>query len=202
MNAATQKIVRINQPVQQKTLTKSQKLFNNLIQKIAAQKKAVQAWQDFIPEYNSIIAGEFDGLRDSYNEKRVELARLLDKAYQQIQLKNQDKQKISYIIREITANLIVEHDRTDLKDLHDKHSDVDFDEMQQEADKMAGDYLKAVAQDMYGMDIDVDADASTPEKLQELLEKLHQQEQQRYADNPKKARQPKNPRQTYHLEKR
>ena len=154
MTSSHHKIVRIAPVADSKTLSKAQKQFNTLSQKIEAEKKRLLEWQETIPTYNRKVSGEFEKLVEAYNSERVKMAQLLDRAYENKLFKKTDKAKLRHFITEITADLIAEHGLAELKDLHDKHSDVDFDTFQQEGDALAGDILKTMMEDMYGVEID------------------------------------------------
>ena len=173
MTSSHRNILRIAPVADSKILSKAQKQFNNLSQKIAAEKKRLLEWQEAIPIYNLKVRGEFEKLVEGYFAERHKLALLLDRAYENKVFKKTDKAKLRHLITEITAELIAERGMAELKDLHDKHSDVDFDTFQQEGDALAGDFLKTMMEDMYGIEIDGDIDLSSPEQMADLLnEKL------------------------------
>ena len=120
MTFAKQAPIKIKQAAAKTAQSKAQKLFNTLIGKIAAQKAALQDWQAFIPDYNRIVSSEYEQVRDSYNQKRLEIVMILDQAYQNKLFKKLDKQKISHIVVEITADLLEHDDNHEIKALHDK----------------------------------------------------------------------------------
>ena len=200
MTSSSRKIVRISPNPDNKVLSKAQKQFNTLIQKIDAEKKRLLEWQAVIPLYNRKVAEDYEVLVETYNAERIKMVQLLDRAYEHKHFKKTDKAKIQQLISQITAELISEHGKAELKDLHDKHSEVDFDTFQQETDDIAGDFLKTMMEDLYGFEIDDEIDLSSPEKMAALLhEKLQGQkdeaaEQQRKAEErrsqrPKSAKQ-------------
>ena len=172
MTSSKQKIVCIKQAAETELLTKAQKLFNNLIKKIDAEKKHLLEWQEFIPKFQRKLADEYEVVLDGYNSRRIEMVNALDSAYENKIFKKADKIKIRHLITEISADLIAEHGKEELKELHDKHSDQDFDAIKQEADEMASEFIKSMMQGMYGVDLGDDFDVSAPEKYQELLQGL------------------------------
>jgi hypothetical protein len=111
----------------------------------------------------------------------------LDRAYENKLFKKTDKAKLRHLITDITAELIAEHGLSELKDLHDKHSDVDFDTFQQEGDALAGDFLKTMMEDMYGVEIDGDIDLSSPEQMADLLHEKLQVRKEQEAEQQRKA---------------
>lgn len=171
------KIIRIVQTSEDRSLSKAQKLFNTLTQKIDAEKQRLLEWQEAIPTYNYKVTKDYEVQVEAFNAERIKMAQLLDRAYENKLFKKTDKAKIQHLICEITAQLIGDHGKAELKDLHDKHSDVDFDTVQQESDAVAGDFLKTMMEDLYGFEVDDDMDLSSPEKMEALLhEKLKEQQ--------------------------
>ena len=187
MTSSHRKIVRIAPIADNKALSKAQKQFNTLTQKIEAEKKRLVEWQEAIPNYNRKVSGEFERLVEAYNIERVKMAQLLDRAYENKLFKKTDKAKLRHLITDITAELIAEHGLAELKDLHDKHSDVDFDTFQQEGDALAGDFLKTMMEDMYGVEIDGDIDLSSPEQMADLLHEKLQGRKDQEAEQQRKA---------------
>lgn len=195
MTPSNHKIVHIGPTSEHRALSKTQKQFNNLIQKIDAEKKRLLEWQDTVPLYNRKISEDYEVLVESYNAQRIKMAHLLDRAYENKLFKKTDKAKIQHLISEITAELIGKHGKAELKDLHDKHSDVDFDTVKQETDAIAGDFLKTMMENMYGVEIDDDVDLSSPEKVEALLQEKLQElkdkesEKQRQTEERRSKRQ-------------
>ena len=165
---------------QQSTLSKSQKLFNNLIKKIDAERKRLVAWQTMIPLYHQKHASEFAPLTQTFNELRAELVRLFDKAAAEKLFNKNDKEKLKDIICAIAAELIVENDDEDLKRIYNKHSGGDIDaEIKEEKSAM-----KAMMQDILGVDLGDDFDFGSPELMmahvgEKMRQKLEDEEQVR-----------------------
>lgn len=187
MPTSDRKIVRIEQAVEKKTLSSAQKQFNSLIKKIDAQKQLLKEWQDIIPLYNQKISNEYEVLWGKYNNQRVEIVHLLDRAYDNSLFKKTDKAKLKHLITEITAELIAEHGKEDLKDLHNKYSDADFDTLLQENDAMAGEFMKNMMQGMFGVEIDDDVDVSSPDKIRAVLQEKLQEIQDKDAEMQRQA---------------
>jgi hypothetical protein len=163
---------------QQSTLSKSQKLFNNLIKKIDAERKRLVAWQTMIPLYHQKHASEFAPLTQTFNELRAELVRLFDKAFAEKLFNKNDKAKLKDMICAIAAELIVENDDEDLKRIYNKHSGGDIDaEIKEEKSAM-----KAMMQDILGVDLGDDFDFGSPESMmahvsEKMRQKLEDEEQ-------------------------
>lgn len=172
MTTNNQKIVSINDVSEKPSLSRAQKQFNTLIKKINSQKELLLEWQNIIPEYNRKVAQDYEVLIATYNAQRVEMVQVLDRAYHDKLFKKTDKLKIEHLISEITADLIGEVDNDELKELHNKYSGCDFDTAKQEADAMAGEFMKSMMQDMFGVDIGDEVDLTSPEKIKAMLHEL------------------------------
>ncbi|MDO9161179.1 MAG: J domain-containing protein [Methylococcaceae bacterium] len=172
MTSKNQKNVSISDVSEQPALSRAQKQFNNLIKKINAQKELLLEWQQIIPEYNRKVAQDYGVLLATFNEYRVQMVQILDRAYHDKLFKKTDKLKIEHLISEITADLIGEVDNDELKELHNKYSGCDFDTAKQEADAMAGEFMKSMIQDMFNVDIGDEVDLSSPEKIKAMLHEL------------------------------
>jgi len=179
----------------QSTLSKSQKLFNNLIKKIDAERKRLVAWQTMIPLYHQKHASEFAPLTQTFNELRAELVRLFDKASAEKLFNKNDKAKLKDMISTIAAELIVENDDEDLKRIYNKHSGGDIDaEIKEEKSAM-----KAMMQDILGIDLGDGFDFGSPESMmahvsEKMRQKLEDEEQVRQdyqKRNVKRKRSPK-----------
>ena len=163
---------------QQSTLSKSQKLFNNLIKKIDAERKRLVAWQTMIPLYHQKHASEFAPLTQTFNELRADLVRLFDKASAEKLFNKNDKAKLNDMICTIAAELIIENDDEDLKKIYNKHSRGDIDaEIKEEKSAM-----KAMMQDILGVDLGDDFDFGSPESMmahvsEKMRQKLEDEEQ-------------------------
>lgn len=179
--------VRIVSQNRQSTLSKSQKLFNNLIKKIDAERKRLAAWQTMIPIYQQKHASEFAPLTRTLNELRAELVRLFDKASAEKLFSKNDKAKLKDIICSIAAELIIENDDEDLKSIYNKHSQGDID-AEIEEEKTA---MKAMMQNVLGVDLgDDDIDLRSPESMManvcnKMQRKLKDEDQVRQ-DNEKR----------------
>ncbi len=165
MSTNTLNVVSIQQQAEKNALSKAQKQFNTFIKKIDAQKKLLIEWKDTLPLYQKKVAEEYDVLSDEYDAQRIILAQLLDRAYEDSLFKKRDKHKIRHIIGDITGALI--HNQHEaIKDLYNKYHDAESEEL----DEVAGDFMKAMAKEMFDLDIPDAADMSTPEKMQAILE--------------------------------
>lgn len=189
MSKSDCKAVRIANASTKKVLSKGQKRFNSLIKRLETKRKLLQRWQETVPVYRQRVLTEYDALYDEYNEQRAELVRLFDAAYPKKMFTKTDKRKLKHLIRSITEELI-SYDVEGMKDIYNKYSEVDFDSIDKETDEQVGQMMKAMFEEMMGVEIDDDVDVSSPEKFQAALqEKLaEQEEQERLAEEKRRKR--------------
>lgn len=189
MTTSNQKIVHIQDSLDNKVLSKTQKQFNSFIKKIDEHKKLLQQWQEAIPAYHQKVNGEYDALWEQYNQHRVELVRLFDAAYPQKIFHKTDRNKLRHLIEELVTELILEHGMDELKDLYNKYNDTDFDTENQAVDENVGEMMKEMLKEMLGVELDDDADVSSPEKFQEALQaKLAQNQAQQEEKRSKRKK--------------
>jgi chemotaxis protein histidine kinase CheA len=179
-------VIRITQTSAVKELSRTQKQFNNLLKKIEAQKQALLEWQETLPLYNQKIASEYKALCDSFNQHRVDMVYLLDRAYGEKLFTKSDKAKIRHILTELAEQLILEHGKDELKELYNKHIGDDIDAAQEEADAMAAELMKSMMGGMFGIEIGDEVDVSSPEKMQAFL---HEKMREAEAEQAEKQRQ-------------
>ncbi len=174
MTHSKSRIVRIVEPKGQSTLSKAQKSFNKLIKKIDAQRERLLAWQNAIPPYQQRYASEFDPLLQTFDQHRVKLVHLFDRAYSDKTLTKHDKAKIKDLICQIATELIA-NGHEELKSIYNKYSETDFDA---EADE-ANEAIKFMMEDMLGVELGDDVDFSSPEKMfAHVDEKMRQKQVQ------------------------
>jgi hypothetical protein len=168
----TELTVLIEPTVAKLTLTKTQKQFNSLVKKIEALKAQLAEWQDVVPRHSERIHREYQPLRDAFNALRVELVNLLDRARTEKRLTKNEIKKLKHLIPLITAELMTEQPSDAVKALHDKYSDIGYDEQNDEAD----DALKSMMGEVFGLDVDDDVDINDPEQLRVILERRVQED--------------------------
>jgi flagellar motor protein MotB len=179
MTHSKSKILRIVEPKGQSTLSAGQKSFNRLIKKIDQQRQQLAAWQATIPLYQQKQASEFDPLLQSFNLLRTKLVELFDKSYADRALSKTDRAKLNDILCLIAGELLAENDDPGLKSIYNKYSDTDFDAEAEEANTA----LKAIMEEMLGVEIGDEVDLASPESVFEHVgEKVRQQQAQQEKD--------------------
>ena len=162
MKTKPSKIVTIAQKSGPEILSKEQKLFKRLIKKIDAQRVQLHAWQATVPLYQQKHAAELMPLMDAFNEQRVRLVHLFDGVYDNKIFSDTDRRKIADLIGSVAGDLLARKDPDPvLKSIFNKYHHADFD-AQGEEDKAE---VKAMMQEMFGVEVDEDIDLNDPEKL-------------------------------------
>ena len=184
MNSSKTKVVRISQEVAGKqALTAAQKRFNTLTNKIDIQKKRLVEWKETLPLYRQKVELEYQPLKDELSSCKSEWVQLLDRMYDLPVFKKTDKEKMRYLIRELSEYLIAECNKDDLKPIFNRHSDEDYDTLIQESQSAKCDLMKGLAGAMFNVDLGDDIDISSPEKFQaHLYEKLREQAENQLRD--------------------
>jgi hypothetical protein len=158
MTASHHEIVHIADKTKQKKLSKAQKQFNQLIKKIADQKKLLFEWQDTLPQYNQRLTESYTPLMTKFNHQRIEWLHLLDRAYNNKNFSNADKKKLHHLLSELSHELVFSHGKEELKELYNKYA-------------AAGDFDSEKAMLAETLIQDDDFNFSSPEKTPAELEK-------------------------------
>jgi hypothetical protein len=182
------KVVPLGKNQQPARLSPAQKKFNSLIQRIDTQKKILASWQETLPQCQQEIAGKLAPLRDTYGEHQAEMAALLDTLSATHKFTRNQQDKIAHLITSICEELITQHGREDLKPLYNRYSGWDFDESVQEGNEIAGELLKSMLEQEFGIKLEgCELDFSDPEGTRDRLEKMIE-EQQRQTEEARPKR--------------
>lgn len=172
------KPVRIIPQHDKPALSKGQKTFNTLVEKIAARRDKLAQWQAAAEAYQNKVGRDYAPLMQSFHALQADFVHGLDQAVNKPGLTKTERQTVCELIGHLAGNLIAETGDEAIKAIYNKYNDTDFDT--EEAASTA-DMKDAMAQ-MFGLDAQAVADAQSPEDLLEQL--MHQVEQRRRADGP------------------
>ena len=161
----SKKTVRIVAQQATATLSKGQKTFNTLVEKIAKQRDMLAQWQAVAQTYQQKVASDYHPLRRSFQELQAGFVRGLDQMLDKPGLTKTERQAVGDIIWQVAEGLIVQTGDASLKPLYTKYSGADFDAQQNDVT----DGMKATMAEMFGFDMDEMADAQSPEDLMEHL---------------------------------
>lgn len=156
-----------------KPQTRQQAAFRHLVRQIDAQRSRVIEWHTYGERYNQRMSSELVPLFTRLREKRIAILHLLDTQFHQrnVVRGRQQRAKLRDIILNLAHDLLLEQHDEAIVALHDKYSDLSYDD-QAELDK-------AIAQDMienlFGVHLDDDC---TGGGIEEMLAKAMRQQQE------------------------
>lgn len=109
-----------------KLLTKAQKQFNKWVEKIKAQRLAIEQWRDFIPKHMERCSQEMDPLLVQLRARRIEMVDLLDAAMDGKALSKLQRASARDVLLGQLDELLSEEREPRLESIFDKYSDVSF----------------------------------------------------------------------------
>lgn len=168
-------------------LTKEQKAFNSLIKKIEARRTVLAEWQATQPAIAQMYARDLLPLQEQCTDLQGQLAGAYDAAHDRKGVTQGERNKLAALIVELTEAVLEFKSDDDLKRLFSKYTQSDFDE--QEAGRL--DDMKAMLEDVLGMNLGDDVDMSSPQDILKQVEaQFHAQQgaQQAAASTRKKSR--------------
>lgn len=202
-----QQLLVIGKGGDDKTLTKNQKAFNRYVKRIQTLEQDIANFRQWKSLAHERAQRELAPLEIALADKRVLLVKLLDRQHEAKFFRAAERKRLAELILEQCYNLIEQFGREEMKPIFEKHQGQSFEEADAEADQEIGRTMKDVFAEMFGVELDEDADVSSPEKLQaHLAQKLaeqqaHAEEAQRQADE-RRANRKKSPKQQAAEERR
>lgn len=192
MPTSTSTNVRIVSQAEKTTLSKAQKAFNKLIDKIGKQRKILAAWQTTIPLYQQRFESKYLPVLQRFNQYRRELVFALDQAYDNKALSKADRALISDFLCSIAAELIEELGDETMKPVFNRHSDIDFDALTGDENEI----FKSVVENAFGIDLGDPGDFDSPEQMFDkvdalLQKKLMEEERGQQADEGRRSKRKK-----------
>lgn len=175
MKTPSSKLLKIAQKTATGGLSKGQKLFKKLIKKIEGQRDRLRAWQKMIPLYQQKHAEEFSPLLETFNVHRSELVMLFDRACENKLFNKTERTKLADLIINISSEILASTVTPELKAIFNKYNEVDFDSQ----DEQINADVKAMMEDMFGMEIEGEIDINDPEAMLRMMaqqsQKFHEQ---------------------------
>jgi hypothetical protein len=169
-------------------LSKAQKEFNRLTQKITTLREEIQGFEEGTQNVVRRFGTELNPLLKEFCTHQAALVRLFDKAYETGDYKAKDKKKLDHLITSMAYELISEHGMDDLKPIYDKYNKEGFDNENAETDEMSLSMAKSMAESMYGIEIEEDAELTSMEQLEAyIMQKLQEKEEEYKAERSKRA---------------
>ena len=156
-------------------LSPSQKNFNRLIKQIESKRERLARWSEVIPRFRQKFASDLLPLMQEERELKTQLAEAMDWAHGGKGLTQTERRKLSSMIVDLTLHILESGDHQEaIKALYNKHSRSDFDE--EEGEKL--DFLRAVLEENFGVDLGRDAEFYSQEELIERVQEQFQAKEQ------------------------
>jgi hypothetical protein len=146
-------------------LSKAQKQFNKLIERLATQRKEIRLWRAYKVAYQQKLAGEYQPLAARLREKRIAIVQILDRALDNASLAKRERNKVKAILDHMLSELLAEAEDPELVRLYDKYADVSFGDARRARVQL----LKAMASEEYGIDVEAYSGEESPEDLTDWL---------------------------------
>ena len=147
------------------TLTKARKQFNKLIANIATQRQDLARWQAYVAVYQRRYSAEFEPLNARLRAGRIAMVALLDRAMDDKALGRQQRAKVRDMLLGQLSDLLRQGQDAELVRLYDKYSEVPFEEARQEDVE----FLRAMASDFLGADVEPGNEPATAEELVRMI---------------------------------
>ena len=182
--------VSITPPVARSTnLSKGQKTFNDLVQRIGKQRERLVAWEAATSRYQHKYSTDLVPALARLADLQLELVRTLDRRSCDGEIRKADLRLIDELIVELAGPLLVDSADPDLKAIFNSHSDHARDELDQDA----MDEMKAKVEDAFGIEAGTLDDVMEAAD-EELVERSRQRDAERQAHADARA-QKKSPKQ-------
>lgn len=172
--------IRAKKPPKQK-LTAAQRKFNATIRKIEKEKQQLADWQVMTEEFQQRRAGEYIPLMDRYNQGRCKMVQCFDRIFVRKSFSDLQREKMAHAICEMSVELIPAG-FDELREIHDRYSDLDFDTMAAEEKDMAQDVLRDMFAAEFGVDLGDDFDMERPEEIADRVAEQLEEQQQKKAE--------------------
>ena len=176
-NSSSLHIVQIGTKKEKAILSKSQKEFNRLIQKIEKLTTNLRYMREAAQRIQQRVQTDYRPLVEQYAQQRADMVRLFDRAYEHKEYTKTEKKKLADLISNIAFELIDQYGIDDLKAIYDKYDTDGFEKTNAESEQLTAEMMKEMMASMFGIQFDDDVDVSDPQKMTAYMkEKLAEQE--------------------------
>lgn len=157
-------------------LSKAQKQFNRLIERIQEQREALARWQEYVPKYQARLVAELEPLRQRCDQAQFALAKLFDAAHGSAGFTKRERAKLAMLISDTCAELLIDGESEDaaIVELHDRYSDTSHAELKDEETEL----FKGMAETVFGVELDDHEAAGSPEQVREALHRKMAQQRE------------------------
>ncbi|HEX7644084.1 MAG TPA: molecular chaperone DnaJ [Burkholderiaceae bacterium] len=174
-------------------LSKDQKTFNSLINKIEAGRARLSEWEAALPDFRRQYASDLLPLATQCLELQSQLVRALDAAHGGKGVTKGEKRKLAELITDLAEMVLMQQDDEEIKDIFNKYSESDYDD--EEAANLEG--MKAMFKSVLGVDLGDDVDMSSPHEVLQRVESQFLEQQEAHA--AKEATRKKSPKEEARL---
>ncbi|MHA7602106.1 J domain-containing protein [Alicycliphilus sp. T452] len=172
-------------------LSPQQKKFNTQVQRIAAQRELLTAWDEAATACRARHASEYAPLLATHHALLCELAQWLDTDASPRKLSKADRATLGEAIAALAAGLADsardEATRAAMKALYNRYAQADFDAGQAEAEEAARTLARTMAQEVFGLDLE-GVDLDSPEDIARHVDE-QMRERQAQAERAREAHQ-------------
>ncbi|WKN42165.1 hypothetical protein [Tunicatimonas pelagia] len=171
----------------EKMISKEQKKFNRQTKKIHKLKSELEELERIIPKINQLVQARIRPVIEEIGQARIEFVKQLDQSYDLKFFRVREKEKLQAIILDQAYDLI-QKGIEELEAIYDKHSEVSFQEEQQDAQEMQRDMAQSMFKNLF--DLDVDLNDIDPDNFEEMGQRIREQAEakQQQAEAKRKKR--------------
>ena len=147
-------------------LTRGQKQFNKLIDRLGTQRQELARWQAFKQDYYARLASEYQPLAARLRTKRRAMVTLLVRALRDATLGKRERLKVTEILLTLLGELLGDREEADLVAIYNAHADDTYAESRERQLKV----LQSRAESEYGIDAGAYEGAADPEEFKDWLD--------------------------------
>lgn len=141
--------------IQEKSpISKLQRQFNNKIKEINSLKKNLAEREALVVQARARVEAELRPLVEQLVEKRIELVKLLDRSYGLSVFRKREKDKIAFLLEDISYSLIESHGVEELIPLHDKYAAMPYADAVKQAEEDAREMTQDMFRSVFGLEVD------------------------------------------------
>lgn len=188
MSPSSSRSIRIAEPTTAAAASRARKQFNSLMKKLEAERLRLAAWHDTVPQLRALFEGELVPLVHAYDTHRKQLLFLFDQAYTKKGIGKRERDKLEDLIYTIALELLDAGPDEEVDRILDKYDEA----VLADAPELDEPDFKQALDDLFGMELDEDADGEPPESeagaWSAKMAEREQAEQQRRAEREHKRK--------------
>ena len=171
--------VNISGNQNQPRLSKAQQTFNKLIKQIEQGRATLAEWEALHGPYHQKFSSQLEPLLKQAETIQIDIVHALDQASCRSGFSKRERVDIADLITDMVQGLLMNRDDDGLKAIFNKHSNINYSEVEAEGQAEA----KSILKGMFGIDVGDDVDLRSPESVLK-----HAQAQQEAAEQARQAR--------------